>query len=303
MINKKIVYIVGGLGSQMSAYALWISLRNKFEDVEYDLSWFDENPQCHQGSELPKIFGIPDRRSSRWITYPLSQRLSRIPARLLFKVLKFIRIVKWLSAERCEYDYDPTVFSDRYGVTVYYQCWTSYKYFIGVEDQIKAAFSFPPISSDFNEKFQRFKANRDIVSIHVRCGDSITSPAFAGLTPIEYFREATDLISAKLKSPIFLVFTDDLNWCRKNLHDHRLMFAKEIFPEIVESYQDMQVMSMCDHNIISSSSFSWWAAFLNSNPLKIVIAPEKWIRPDYGKINNIRLTEMVMPGWITIKNI
>jgi hypothetical protein len=303
MINKKIVYIVGGLGSQMSAYALWISLQNKFKEVEYDLSWFDENPQCHQGSELPKIFGIPDGRSSRWITYPLSLKLRRIPARLVFKVLKIIGIIKWLSAERCEYDFDPTVFTDRYGVTIYYQCWTSYKYFIGVEDKIKTAFSFPPISSDFNEKFQRFKANREVVAVHIRCGDSFISPAFAGLTPIAYFREAIDLISSKIKSPIFLLFTDDLEWCIKNLDDKRLLFAKEIFPEILEPHQDMQVMSMCDHNIISSSSFSWWAAFLNSNPLKIVIAPEKWIRPDYGKINNIRLTEMVMPGWITIKNI
>lgn len=303
MFKKKIVYIVGGLGSQMCAYALWIALRSKFKDVEYDLSWFDENTQCHQGSELPKIFGISDVRSSRWFTYPLSQSFSRIPARLVFKILKFMGIVKWKSAEQCAYDFDPTVFSDRYGVTIYYQCWTSYKYFLGVEDKIKAAFSFPPISTEFDEKFLRFKDKKNIVAIHIRCGDSLSSPAFQGLTPISYFREAIELISLKIKSPIFLVFSDDLDWCRKNLVDQRLIFAREIFPEIVESYQDMQVMSMCDHNIISSSSFSWWAAFLNANPLKIVIAPENWVRPDYGKINNISLTEMVMPGWITIKNI
>ncbi len=287
----------------MSAYALVISLRKRFKDVEYDLSWFDENPNCHQGSELPKIFGIADRRASRLITYPLSNKLSRIPARLIFKALKFIGIIHWISAEPCEYDYDPAVFMDRSGVSIYYQCWTSYKYFLGSEDEIRSVFKFPDISSEFNEKFDRFKMGRNVVSVHIRCGDSMVSPAFAGLTPVKYFRDAMNLMRGKTKDTLFLIFSDDIEWCRKNLDHQNLVFAREVFPELVEAFQDMQVMSMCDHNIISSSSFSWWAAFLNPNPRKIVIAPEKWVRPDYGKMHKIRLSEMVMPGWITLENI
>jgi hypothetical protein len=287
----------------MSAYALWIALKAKFPNAEYDLSWFEENPDCHQGSELPTIFGFPSRKSSRWITYPISKKLSRIPIRILFKMLKFIRVINWVSAERCGYDFDPSVFEDRFGITIYYQCWTSYKYFEGVGDEIKYSFRFPPVASGFDEKFQAFKSGREVVAVHVRCGDSIESPAFRGLTPITYFREAMEIMSAKLSNPLFLVFTDDLNWCKRNFNDDRLVFAREVFPELKKPYQDLQVMSMCHHNIISSSSFSWWSAFLNSYPGKIVVAPEKWIRPDYGLKNKITLSEMVLPDWITIRNI
>jgi hypothetical protein len=302
-MKKKIVYVVGGLGSQMSAYALWLALRKRFKNVEYDLSWFEENPDCHQGSELPKIFGLADVRSNRYLTAGLSKNASFLSLKILFWLLKRIHVIHWLTSEEVGYDYDERVFQDRYGVTFYCNCWTSYKYFLDVEHEIRESFVFPEMPSIFREKFSNLASNNELVAVHVRCGDTLSSPAFHGVVPPSYFRDAVAIMTKRVNNPLFLVFSDDIDWCKKNLDCSRLVFAREYFPEIREAYQDMQVMALCNHNIISNSSFSWWAAYLNPNKGKIVVAPRKWVMSEYGMAKNIKLSEMVPPGWTIIENI
>lgn len=302
-IKRKIVYVVGGLGSQMSAYALWLSLRKRFADVEYDLSWYDENPDCHQGSELPKIFGFTDAKSSIYVRAGLSKKFSFTPAKILFTLLKKINLIHWITSEEVGYNYDESVFQDKLGLILYCNCWTSYKYFLDVDREIRESFIFPKMPLSFYDRFSVLQSKNELVSVHVRCGDSLSSPAFYGLMPPSYFHEAITMVEERVTKPTFLVFSDDINWCKKNLNCSKLIFAREVFPEIREAYQDMQVMAMCNHNIISSSSFSWWSAYLNSNKEKIIVAPSKWVMPEYGIANNIRLSEMVPPEWIIIENI
>ncbi len=83
------------------------------------------------------------------------------------------------------------------------------------------------------------------------------------------------LVSEKVPNCNFFIFSDDLDWVKQNL-------VTGIPTEYIghnkgnEAYLDMQLMSLCKHNIIANSSFSWWAAWLNANAGKIVIAPQKW---------------------------
>jgi len=106
-------------------------------------------------------------------------------------------------------------------------------------------------------------------AVHVRRGDYVSlSHIHPNLSP-DYYRRAMNLFP---KDTPFLVMSDDINWCVNNIN-----FADK---DIVFFYNDeinsFRVMSQCEHNIISASSFSWWAAYLNKNPNKRVIAPSVW---------------------------
>ncbi len=125
------------------------------------------------------------------------------------------------------------------------------------------------------------------VSIHIRRGDYESNPktkAYLGALPKEYYLRAMSLISEKIPSPVFFVFSDDIAWAKKELKtEYPVEFVSD---DGINDCEEMALMSLCEHNIIANSSFSWWGAWLNNNPNKIVIAPEKWfIEPKKKNIN------------------
>jgi hypothetical protein len=68
-----------------------------------------------------------------------------------------------------------------------------------------------------------------------------------------------------------VIFSDDVEWCKTEFND-----PNYIISNLENPYTEMCAMSLCDHNIIANSSFSWWGAWLNQNPNTIVVAPRKW---------------------------
>ncbi len=110
------------------------------------------------------------------------------------------------------------------------------------------------------------------VSIHIRRGDYVKLNW--ALNPI-YYERAISYIKQLYKNPIFLVFSDDLDWVKKNLYiDGRFIYVND--NNTLEDYEELLIMSRCKANIIANSTFSWWAAWLNQNKDKVVIAPKKW---------------------------
>lgn len=93
---------------------------------------------------------------------------------------------------------------------------------------------------------------------------------------------------------LYCIFSNDIGWCESNLPD--LLPGKEIiyvdWNKGAESYVDMQLMSLCRHHIIANSSFSWWGAWLNRNPQKIVASPQKWL--------NIKSESPIPSNWIKL---
>lgn len=113
-------------------------------------------------------------------------------------------------------------------------------------------------------------------SIHVRRGDYTDGTGYHVMDK-EYYIEAAKAIFGKSYEKVnYFIFSDEIMWCDKNFDfPHQLFFDNS---EII----DMFMMSSCDHNIIANSSFSWWAAELNKNPDKKVVAPLKWfLRDEY----------------------
>ena len=89
----------------------------------------------------------------------------------------------------------------------------------------------------------------------------------------------------------FIIFSDDIKWCKNNFIGDKFTFI-----EGEKDYIDLWLMSLCNHNIIANSSFSWWGAWLNQNPNKKVIAPINWFGPE-KKLNP---KDIYCKNWIKI---
>ena len=106
---------------------------------------------------------------------------------------------------------------------------------------------------------------------------------------ISYFPRAIDYFKSAIDSPLFCVFSDDVNWCRDNLDlDCDVWFESDANP----IWEKIRLMSACKHFIIHNSTFSWWVQHLSRNPDKIVIAPSKWMLRDDQPI------DLYEKGWI-----
>jgi hypothetical protein len=105
------------------------------------------------------------------------------------------------------------------------------------------------------------------VSLHIRRGDYLKYPNHHPQPPIEYYNRSLNLFP----NHNILVFSDDINWCKENLNRNNLFYI-ENNPDVVDLY----LMSLCDNNIITNSTFSWWGAWLNKNSNKIITVPNIW---------------------------
>ena len=107
--------------------------------------------------------------------------------------------------------------------------------------------------------------------------------------PISYYIDAISIIKSSILNPTFYIFSDDIKWAKQNI----IVEASLIFVEENEDYEDLELMSACKHQIIANSSFSWWAAYLNSDKNKIVVSPKNWVVSD----NINKYIEIQLPAW------
>lgn len=110
---------------------------------------------------------------------------------------------------------------------------------------------------------------------------------------LDYYRAAIQYIAERVMQPNFFIFSDDIAWVRKNLNFNYPCSYVDINHGL-ESYNDMRLMSLCKHNIIANSTFSWWGAWLNSNSEKIVIAPKQWFA------NGMPADDLIPQGWVKL---
>ena len=146
-------------------------------------------------------------------------------------------------------------------------------YFKDFSKEIKEQFSFPEeYINTIKEKYSNYFSLKTC-SIHVRRGDYVQNPNIHPTQNLNYYMKA---IKKMPEDSIFLIFSDDIQWCKENFPD---LPEKFFFIEGNKDYEDLAMMTMCDHNIICNSSFSWWGAWLNNNENKITVAPTKWFGP------------------------
>ncbi|MBZ9664915.1 alpha-1,2-fucosyltransferase [Pseudomonas sp. LMG 31766] len=286
--------IYGGLGNQMFQYAAGraASLRLN-ETMALDISFF-ESSSLHQGFELFRVFNIDTplagfEEISRVLGWQGFKYMRRIVARPEFK-----RIRKCSFIIEPSFNYWPgmrLVPGDCY-LSGY---WQSEKYFSDCVSIIRKDFAFKEPLGSLNEELLKKITQKNSVSLHVRRGDYVAyaNTSVYACCSIGYYKKAVDYIAAQVKDPVFFVFSDDPDWVKANLkfeYDHFYVSHNKG----TESYNDMRLMSRCDHHIIANSSFSWWGAWLNPCIDKIVIAPEAWF------VNGTDASDLCPEAWIKL---
>lgn len=151
-----------------------------------------------------------------------------------------------------------------------------------IEKELKEAFSFPEFTDKNNKRIADILKSYNSVAIHARRGDMLGCNGYC--YKYGYFRRAVSHIKNNVKNPVFVFFCDpgSVQWCKENSKIFNLDFNKDQvhfvdWNKSTESFRDMQLMTMCKHNIITNSSFGWWGAYLNENPKKITISPKNEI--------------------------
>jgi hypothetical protein len=287
--------IIGGLGNQMFQYAAGraLSLRKKVR-FALDASAFDTY-SLHQGFELINVFScnpsLVDRaaieRLIGWQGNPLVRRaLGR-------KSMAFLRSKRLAIEPHYEYWSGINDLPDDCFLSGY---WQSERYFADVDEQIRNDFVFAQLPSPENQALIERITRANAISLHVRRGDYVNNVANASIYTVcspGYYRDAINFLVERISNPKFFVFSDDMAWVRTHLD---IGFPVEYVDHNrgADSYNDMRLMSLCKHNIIANSSFSWWGAWLNRSEEKIVIAPKQWFA-------NQTITKDLLPkSWIQL---
>lgn len=266
MITHKSIGHSGKLGNQMFQYSALksIALKNNYEFF------------LPSNNLQTKFDGCFDLTNDKWIEFKLDLLDGfNITCPLLNISLQHVY-------HEQDFKFIPEVFSisDNTAIEGYFQ---SYKYFKEFEQEILKDFTFN--SFILNKCIKKISEYNNSVSIHVRRGDYVKHPGYWTVTP-EYIQETLNYFTDQEYT--FLIFSDDIDWC------------KQVFPEGVvfiegnSQFEDLCLMSLCDHNIISNSTFSWWGAYLNKNKNKKIIAPSNWFIPSKP------LTDLYPNNWIVI---
>ncbi|MFA6226873.1 MAG: alpha-1,2-fucosyltransferase [Candidatus Paceibacterota bacterium] len=283
-----ITKIKGGLGNQLFQYAFgrYISINQK------DILKLDTDSET-SGKDTVREFTLNNFNINAEIATPSEILKVKYPLGIFSK---FIRIFKSKILRIHNIGYIPNILnaSEKY----FDGFWQSYKYLEPIKNELLKEITLKQtIEAKYSALLTQIR-NTNSVSIHIRRGDYVNDQRTksAHFTfGLEYYEKAIQIIKEKIQDPIFFVFSDDIEWAKENIKTNSTT-TFIIKPTIVEKdEEEIILMSLCKHNIIANSSFSWWGAWLNQNPGKIVIAPKKW-NNRYQK----EYKDLLPPDWIKI---
>lgn len=269
-----IVRFMGGLGNQMFQYAIGRALSGE-KKVYYDLSFLTKNRISSElftarTFELNIFSNLRLKKMNPYFLRFLQSESDR------YKFIKRffpseLHTLKLVTDENISSLLSTPINDDWLYLDGYFQ---NPVYFNHIRLTLLRAFEFPALSESVKPKRNRI-LQCNSVSIHIRRGDYLKPKIseFHGVLPISYYKNAVEYINKNVPNPTYFIFSDDLIWCKENLS-----FINDATYISCDgpAWQDMKLMSLCKHNVIANSSFSWWGAWLNKNSDKIVIAPKKW---------------------------
>jgi hypothetical protein len=122
--------------------------------------------------------------------------------------------------------------------------------------------------------------DKNVTGIHFRRGDYLDDNnkwIYENICTDQYYRSAMEYMMEQNENTIFCFFSDDIEWVKKYYNMDGHIYIEETMFDDYQNWYDMYLMSLCKNNIIANSTFSWWGAWLNQDPDKIVVAPKKWI--------------------------
>jgi hypothetical protein len=292
-----ITQLIGGLGNQMFQYAAGRSLAAHHNtELKLDITQFTKIKVI-----FPRQYCLSNFRiMETFATEKELQYFNRHSSHVNFFYSSLYCALTgnpnlFLKKEPC-FQFDPDFFAlpDNVYLEGY---WQSEKYFKNIENIIRSEFTLKENPDQSNLFMAEKILKSNAISIHIRRGDYVTDPVtfdHHGICSLEYYHRSIDNVVEKISEPHFYIFSDDPGWVKQNLH---INYAHTYVTHNLGSkdYLDLWLMSQCKHHIIANSSFSWWGAWLGTNPGKMVIAPKQWFNKS---TNNTR--DLIPDSWYKI---
>lgn len=286
-----IVKLMGGLGNQLFQYAAGKALAEKHKTaLKLDLIFLEADSEQHSKRDFAlDLFDLDYEICSP------AERAVFYRDSLLNRILPIPFKRNYLAIEN-SFHFDPAFFS--FPENTYLNgFWQSEKYFLPVRELLLQGTIIRAEMPAKAEEAKKAILGSNSVSLHVRRGDYVSNKnaqAYHGNLGADYYVKALDYLKAMQKDLKIFVFSDDIEWVRSNLN---LSAGEEYidFNTGRNSVFDLHLMSLCRHNIIANSSFSWWGAWLNQNKQKKVIAPQSWFAN-----RQIETKDLLPANWIKI---
>ncbi|GFI22648.1 O-antigen biosynthesis glycosyltransferase WbnK [Lachnospiraceae bacterium] len=270
-----VVQVCGGLGNQLFQYAFARSLQNRGNEVR-----------------LAAVFYTKYRTSREYLLdkFRIKIKRSYLTEKVISPVIDNDLPIKMRNShihEELGLKYKPELLA-MHGTQYMIGLFQDERYFKSIEQDLRNEI-YPKNKIKITKQLRSVLKNKNTVSVHIRRGDYNQLNNTLKLT---YYRNAIECINKNIKDAFFCIFSDDLEWTKQHLDfGKNACFIND--DKKLADYEELLIMSQCKHNIIANSTFSWWGAWLNRNPQKIVIGPEHWL-------NNSN--ENIMPErWIKIK--
>lgn len=281
-----IVKIKCGLGNQMFQYALGKRLALDWQDeLKVDLSWFDniKTGDIPRDLEIDGFNVVLNEATEVEIAQAMPSIFSRTIDKIRGRMNRnhFYRFYAKILKKKNQ------VYLDGY--------FQSYKYFETIRDVLLAEFT---LKNGYHREVDSIKSEiekaEQSVAVHIRRGDFATiRKGYNGLCDLAYYQKALEIVKNKFPNVQLFIFSDDIEWAKANLKfSSPMVFVSN---PALNPAEELWLMGLCKHQIIANSTFSWWAAWLNKNPQKIVVSPSRWLVAEDIKTDNL-----LSSSWIKI---
>lgn len=291
-----IVKLMGGLGNQLFQYAAGKALAIKHNtELKVDLSFLNNEidiTYTKRNLELD-VFNTSYSVAS-------DEELELFTKKnILQKILKKyfnINLTKFYIANQTgfEYNIDFLSYPDN---TLLIGFWQSQNFFSTIREILLKELTIKKTMSQDCLMAHDAIVNSNSVSLHIRRGDYVSDKnanSFHGILPLEYYYNAMNYLNQLTSNLKVFVFSDDIDWVKSNLKLKNESVYID-FNKNENSVFDMYLMSLCKYNVIANSSFSWWGAWLNQHPNKVVISPKLWFVD-----NKINTKDLIPSSWIQL---
>ena len=275
-----VVYIAAGLANKMFQYAFSRGLMSHGLDVFLDQTSFQPE-WSFEDIALEEVFPNIEIKNAPNNMFSLAYKKDLL-SRIYRRMSAFFPNNRYLM-ER-PFIYDELIYKKATNNCIFCGLWQTELYFNFCERDVRRNFVLTPFHDDPTIKLAEKMKNENSVAIHIRKGaDYLKRNIWDGTCSVEYYNQAINYLKEHVSNPVFYLFTDNPEWVEENLKniDYKLVDWNPVSGK--QSYRDMQLMSCAKHNIIANSTYSWWGAWLNNNPQKIVVAPKIWFNPKIEK--------------------
>lgn len=289
-----IIHLSGGFGNQLFSYAFGYAVAKERKDRLYidtaiqDASWFFRNP------DIMNMNISYDKR----VSYPIKRNLffRAIVNKLAFR-FSIGLFTKIITEEDLKKEKNPIEFCRKQKRNIYLKGnWGDESWFYPVKDELLKLYTFKePLSKEAEKVAEEIRNTNNSVTVHIRRGDYVR----IGIAlEKEYFKNAMEWISNEVENPTFFCFSEDMEWVKEEFKDFSYNIRYVEYNSSDKGIEDFRLLMEGKHQIISNSSYSWWAAYLNQKEGKEVVIPckEKTMWDSCFKLSKWKGMEFTLNG-------